>query len=160
MKIMIILAVLSLCSCQMDIDDLKDVGYSYLADGHELTYREEWTDIQTIQQAAQWAKAEIYYEDDGDLDIWSNPEIVLSRGYGDCDDYALLMMNICYVALNIKPDLVLRLVEDRTVDIGGSVNHCEIRIGGENYSVYTGLCLGEIENGFSYSFEHVFGEEK
>lgn len=140
--------------CSIPTNDLVDREYEKMAKEHELTYMEEWEELKSIVEIVAWVGANIYYRSEK-VDTWSNPAETIKRGYGDCDDFTLLVMNICYVALDLKPDLVL-VDTNRVVEQGGFVNHAEIRINGVNYSVYTGMALPERHTGFVYTFDEVF----
>ncbi len=47
-------------------------------------------DIYSVEDYARWLGEHIQYANDGEADEWSSPEATLSRGYGDCEDFAFL----------------------------------------------------------------------
>lgn len=156
--IMIILFFIMLSSCD-DFrgnlqDTLTDIRYSKISSGFKLTYLEEWESLESYIEVANWIRVRIKYVADPGYDVWRGPARTLELGYGDCDDIALLFMNICYVAFGVKPELVLVYV--RHVESGGMINHAEVRIDGLNYSIYSGYSR-VADSGYSYSFDHVYG---
>lgn len=157
--IVVALAALVFTSCDMVVDSVA----TDLAKGHTMIYREEWKDLTTHREIGLWLSAHVEYRYD-DIYEWSDPGVTLARGYGDCNDMAILYMNIAYVALGIEMELVL--VEDAKIDYsvpqpmksiesGGFVDHVMVRYDGVLISPYYGTVV-EGPVGYYYSFWQVF----
>ena len=74
----------------------------------------------------------IYYDYEGIQDDWTGPEETFNRGYGDCEEFALLFANICYFSTGIKCDIIATTMHQRgynakVVD-GGIPNHIAVRM--------------------------------
>ena len=73
-KIFLLLIVVTLFSCNW----IRDIGYGIKISDHEL-FDYDFGTIETHQDIAAWIYYNIEYRlEDGD--IWSNPEITISRG--------------------------------------------------------------------------------
>lgn len=46
--------------------------------------------ITSVGDYLSWLEESLVYRKDAPRDVWSAPEVVLRRGFGDCDDYAFL----------------------------------------------------------------------
>lgn len=126
------------------------------ASGHILTYDNDWKTLENFQEIASWISDNVTYKADIN-DTWSNPQVVLDRGYGDCDDFALLFMNIAYIVFGIEMDFVLVFQESRTYEQGGDINHAEVRYNGDHYCIYSGNKIRyEQACAYSYDFNQVF----
>lgn len=148
------------------MDEYRDEKYSEYAYGHELYFGVEepyfkWKEIELPEDVSKWINSNIKYIED-EYEEFSNPEKVLKRGYGDCDDFAILVVNILYVRFGIKADLVLldsytNEVKYKTIINGGVVNHAAVRYNGVVYDVYDlrRIYVNPII-GYLYPFEHVF----
>ena len=164
MKYVVLLVVLfSGCNAWMDAD------LQSKAAGHELYYIEipnAENDIKTFWDIACWIRNNVEYIEDANADTWENPEVTYNRGYGDCDDMAILFMNIAYFRFGIKcdfaavdgnkisiPDLDTR--KQYTIVDGGRVTHALVYYAGNYYDPLFGLVNCE-KVGYTYSFDEVF----
>ncbi|TET97720.1 MAG: hypothetical protein E3J23_08560 [Candidatus Stahlbacteria bacterium] len=137
-------------------DELHDNIFSERASGHNIYYG-DFSEILVIEDISPWIMSRIVYmPDEGDK--WDDPEVVLKRGYGDCDDFAILVMNIAYVVFGIEFDLVLvdtNLV--RIIEEGGDINHASVAIENIVFDVYNLSRYSlDIPIAFRYTFWKVF----
>lgn len=151
-KIIFLLPVL-LFSCNM----MRDIDGYLMAKDHNLTYNSEWQELESYRDIYLWINSNIDYKSE-EVDSWDDPQIVLDRGYGDCDDWAILFMNIAYYALDIKMDLIIVESDSmsRAVVSGGNTNlHAMVYYDGHIIEPSNGLeYYGPI--GYIYSFDEVF----
>ena len=127
MKYLMLLLLLLMLNCSIAYSDMADSYYQQQAAGHELYYG-DFSEIQTLQDISVWIMNNVYYKAD-ETDSWDNPEEVIKRGYGDCDDFAILVMNIAYVRFGIEFDLVLVDTEImKSIEEGGNINHASVAI--------------------------------
>jgi transglutaminase-like putative cysteine protease len=61
-------------------------------------------------------------------DVWATAKQTYNRGFGDCEDIAILYLNILYSELGIKGNLALLLVDTRSYILGGSINHAIVEV--------------------------------
>ena len=61
----------------------------------------------TVARVVAWVHENIEYVSDMDGDDWSPPEVTLERGYGDCEDMALLVLWMVYKETGVKGDFVI-----------------------------------------------------
>jgi len=149
--------ILSVASLLVNLDSETDLQLSEKASGHFL-YDPDLSDIYTFKDVAEYIQGEIFYFPDM-IDSIDNPEEVLTRGYGDCDDYALLFMNIAYFELGVKFDLAsvyVNSTDTRMIVNGGFVNHAMVSLNGILYSAYTGEVVEDNEISYLCFFDFVF----
>lgn len=162
MKKIIIVALVALVftSCDMVTDSI----YTDKAKGHSLYYSEEWEGLDSYAKIGRWMHDNISYRADDYMDEWADPAATVSRGYGDCEDYAILFMNIAYYSMEIEMELVLvdqakvdYSVEQpmRSIENGGIVSHALVRYNGVLVEPQNGLVV-EGPVGYYYSFWQVF----
>lgn len=110
------------------------------------------TDFKTL---SVWIKKNVEYKNEYP-DRWSDPRAVVSRGYGDCDDYALLYLNIAYILWGVELDFVAVNNLNRQ-DPEIEPNHAEIRYRWNNYDIYTGERIDEVTYiHYMYEFDELF----
>lgn len=119
----------------------------------EIYYSEDFDSLRNIADIINYMQSKIEYKIDS-VDTWSSPKEVLNRGYGDCEDFAIVFMNIYYVVTGVKCNLINVL--SREVVNGGNVNHSMILLendriispqNGQEYLYYIG---------YKYSFDLFF----
>lgn len=149
MKLLIVIVLIILSSCSLQ----NDIYYTISVGNHSLYYSQEWENLTSYIEISNWICKHIEYKAD-DEDIWSDPEVTLNRGYGDCDDLALLFICIAYFALDIEMDFI---VVDHTRHIieGGRVDHAMVYYNGYVIEPNSGF----IENntiGYIYYFKQIW----
>lgn len=159
---LIIAAIFSSC------DLYHNTLYYSRAVNHKL-YSADFGNIEDYHYINAWIKNHVKYKTES-YDNWSDPETTVNRGYGDCEDMALLFMNIAYFKLNVKCNLILVDCYNETdreiinqhipqyyiVD-GGYINHAIIEMDG----IYIDPMFGIVKYskiGYKYTFNEVFGE--
>ncbi len=149
---LILMLAVSASSCSMLMDEIV---YSAMSDMPEY-YMEEWEDLSDFHAIGQYIKDHVKYESDGLTSKTQPPEATMSRGKGDCEDFALLFMNIANVALGVNMDLVVTdKPTNRTVDAGGIPWHVAVRYNGKVYEPQNGYQLN-YEIRYSYTYQEVF----
>lgn len=149
-------------------DSAFDFYASAVTMGKQLYYG-DFSEIETPEDLWPWIQENIYYVSDRHIDEWVNPEVTFNRGYGDCDDRAILACNILYVNFGIKADII---VVDRSVLYEDDGIQLQILAGGlpkHVMIVYNGLVaepaglgvVGSFEDlkdsiGYIYYFEDIF----
>ena len=142
----------SLCSCQAIIDGVNDGIYESRAGGHALYFEDWMMGCTTYQATAAAICSRVTYQSES-VEEWADPQTTLSRGFGDCDDFAILFMNCYYFGTGEKLDFVL-VDTGKTVIEGGDINHA-MPYDGETISQYSGNYL-PYAVGFLYGFWEVF----
>lgn len=142
-----------LVSCQQIIDNKlnKDYKQSY----QTKIYDGDFSDIKIKQQIPAWIAKHVKYREET-IDHYDSLEQTINQGYGDCEEIALLYLNILYVRFNIKGSLCI--VEDtdgRQVVNGGNINHVAIMLDGVLIEPQTGKPTND-KIGFMYSFDEIF----
>ncbi len=151
MKSFILLLLLLLFS---SCSQILDSYYGSLIVKHEL-YKTDFGDIKSLVDIPIWMGKNGVYKADV-IEEWSSPQETLERGYGDCEDIAILFMNIAYLELGIKMDLVLVNTNQRHVVSGGIPNHAEVRYDSLNYNIYSGMPVNNREINYIYYFKEIF----
>ena len=148
--IFILLVVFAVSGC----DHFQDLYFlAKIGDGFDLYYHEDFEKLKSITQITEWVNSNIEYEKDAIGSSWQSPEETLKRGFGDCEDIAILLINIIYVSLGVKTDLVCNDVNNRKIVNGGKVNHAEIHYNGTIYDIYTAKPMRNVNIGFMYTFD-------
>lgn len=174
-KIIILTLVLfSLGSCKMVYDVIDDAVYSMLEDIEFYDFAEyDLSDINNFYKIGLWIQKHVVYKADiGEQ--FSSPENTVKRRFGDCEDISFIFMNIAYLTLGIKLDMVvvntnnrnatdayptIILVEEhntRSVVEGGIGNHIVVRWDGVNYGAQLGDVSPDQEVMYIYTFDEVF----
>ena len=168
-KILGLVTMLVAIGCSLYSNETNKTYDSYfaeLAGGHEIYFGtdeqyNEWMALTSMAEVSTWIRSNIEYRLDEEEEF-SNPEVTLKRGYGDCDDFALLSMNIIYVNRGLKMNLILlnsfiQNNEKVIVDGGNDVNHATIGYNDLVYYLYfLQYAYKEPVVGYSYSFDYVF----
>lgn len=156
-KIIIILLALFISGCNI-IDVCRDSYYDSKFLDHleniELFYID--ADINSLEDVGTFMRQHVVYQADGE-DIWATPKETFKRGYGDCEDLTLLFINMTYIHLGLKFDLVAVDSNDRQIIEGGYINHAEPYYDGESYSVWMARPIDQVEIKFLYCFDTIFG---
>ena len=104
-----------------------------------------------------------YKADISSQDVAQSPEITMRKRTGDCEDYALLFMNLAYIISNGEVLMDLVLVKDfgtpRTIVNGGIPNHAQISYQGIIYEAQTGYPIYNSVM-YRYIFWEVFKKRK
>ena len=170
----ILAAAIALSSCSQAFDMTIDAGnYARLGDGFDLEYH-AWPEIEEPEQIARWIYHHVDYEWDV-VDHWQSPKETLDNGTGDCEDFAILYMNILYVKWGVKSDLVFvmddgRSVEEgevvrvavcvrdvsRRIEKGGWYNHAVVWLDDGNMISAQGGRVCHADPAFVYTFDEVF----
>lgn len=113
--------------------------------------------INSFKGIAQWIEHNIDYIPDVAGKFYS-PEQTLKRGGGDCEDYAILFLNLAHKVLGETGSLVVVNTNDvgRTIVEGGAIDHAIVMFNGELISAFTGRVYDDVPIRYIYSFEEVF----
>ena len=157
-KIIIILIGIVFTGCTLEyspeeLNQLQDDEFNSKINKTEIYYNNDFNDLKTIEDIIFYMRSniELRFEE---IDTWSTAEETLSRGYGDCEDFAIVFMNIYYIVTGNKSDLVAVFYRD--IVEGGNVNHAMVLL---NNSIIISAQSG-IEYlysiGYKYSFDLFF----
>ena len=146
--LMIILLGITLVSLSGEINRPERRGQARLFYGN-------FNEINSFEDIAEWIGKNVRYANEY-VDSWDDPRVTVLRGYGDCDDIAILMMNIAYIRFGIKLDFVAVDRFNRGSS-QGEANHAEVRFGWKTYDIYTGRPIPDITYiYFLYTFDEMF----
>lgn len=149
--ILVLLVVGGLSGCKQIVDYGTDCA---AADRYSNTplYYGNFSFIRDETLIPFWMDQRVTYKMSNDL---ATPEQTVITGYGDCEEFALLYLNIMYIRFGKKGDLCL-VVHGRTVEAGGrECNHAVVRYGSTlieprtGNQVYYTVC-------YSYKFDDIF----
>ncbi len=120
---MIIVGVsLFFASCELD------PGYKYF--NRYNLYYDDYSSIENYTDISNWINDRVYYKVDK-IEWWSSPLETVTRGYGDCDDFSILFINIAYIVFDVKSELIAVDIDNmRTVVSGGNATHALVKIDG------------------------------
>lgn len=149
--VLVILAVISLSSCKQVMDY-----------GTDCSMRDRYCNIplypcnfkQVFNRASipSWIDYYMDYRESSDL---QTPTECMQSGYGDCEEWALLYLNIRYMRFQEKGELCL-VQSGRTVEAGGqSCNHAVVRYGSTLIDPMNGNEVN-YEVCYSYAFDDIF----
>jgi hypothetical protein len=112
----------------------------------------------------EYIQTKVSYKADIGPDTWSSPQDTLARGYGDCDDYSILFINLIYILTGEKFSLILvdsnlTQYSSRAVVDGGFINHAIVQAPNGRYvEPQNGWFLDVPKVGFKYTFHEVFNK--
>ena len=147
------------------MDEWTDDELAERASGHDLIYMEEWEALTIPSAAFSWTTKNIKYVEEG-ADTWTSPGELVARGYGDCEDLALLAMNILYVIFGIEASIVLVQLPPeqmsqggvkRGVVAGGDFNHAAVYYNG-HVRLMDGRPI-DLEIRYKFTFWEVFDRD-
>ncbi len=135
--IYLLLIVVLFSSCNMAYNYIKYLAgakekeYRELAENHELYQINDGLNrVKQHSDISIWILKNVAFVNE-EVDVWDNPETVVKREYGDCEDFALLTMNLAYQVFDFKYDLVL--VDS---DGDGVEDHATVATGETVYDIY------------------------
>lgn len=157
-KILLVLAVAFLLfSCTQIANNVTDVELSCKAAGHHLYYCDGFNSLNSYSDISNWIATNVTYKSESN-DNWQEPKTTVQKGTGDCEDFAILYMNILYVRFGIKADLIILDHDNmtRTIMDGGKINHAIIYFAGKYIDPQKGIEYRPSKIGYKYSFDEVF----
>ena len=132
-----------------------DYYFEEKAQGHRLYEIPLFHQINNREWASSLLAAQIIWIEDEE-DSWWNPETTWTLGQGDCEDIAILYLNILYFGTGRKGKLVLVGYGKDIVNGGFATKHCIVQFDGEYFDPITGTAYGKSEIMYEYSFDTVF----
>lgn len=135
-------------------DDILSVGYK-----EELQTQIYYGDFSTIKTQADvipWIRSHVIYKSDpeGENVINSLSETI-ALGYGDCEEFALLYLDIMYVKFDVKGQFQLVNASARQVANGGDCNHAVVYVNNIQIEPQTGYHIN-YGVAFYYDFDEIF----
>lgn len=148
------LIVFGLIGCGRDI--MIDIAYYEELDPIKFYDFAEYdlSNIKTFTDIGYFLQAHITYKDDNP-NKFSGAENTMKRGYGDCEDYVIVFINIAYIVFGIKMDLLIVDTTNRTVVNGGIGDHVIVGYNGKTYSGQWGHELDYTNILYKYTFNEV-----
>ena len=152
MKYLLLLIVIMFSGCNMIQD-----AYNYSKFEQCSIYYDDYSSIEDYRDVTVWIRNRVTFKKD-DGDVWSTPKEIVERGYGDCDDFSRLFINIVYARFGIKMNLVCVDMDEmsRTIVDGGFTNHAIVEYKGVYYEPQNGLEYSVGKVGFIYTFKELF----
>ena len=149
----------------MDLYDNKDIydDYIYNRKNNEKLSKEDFFEKYEYRYykpswIVQYCNSVIDFEDDF-IDEWNEPEDIIKRGKGDCDDFAILFSNTAYFVLGEKWDIAVlddTYKDERTVIEGGVPSHAICHLDGVLLDPQDAFIYTNTKIGYLYKFDEVF----
>ncbi len=159
------ITLLNSCDVQYIQDRTSDLFYERTLTA-DLYYSDDFNNIVSELFVSTYINHVAYVEYAKDIiEGTKQPKKTLESKKGDCEDFAVLYLNILYVRFGIKGSIIL--VDDvkfkehhrntRAIREGGEISHAMIKVNGviiepQNGRVYRGY----YPIGYEYSFDEVF----
>lgn len=143
-------------SCAADYP--TDLSLRETVAGRHLYYG-DFSEIETRRDIVPYIRARVSYKSES-VDEATDPEHTLSRGYGDCEDFAILYMNILYVVFQEESSIACVDIDKRRAVVeGGSVNHAIVQLqDGQLIEPQSGYVV-DCPVGYRFSFWTVFRQD-
>lgn len=143
--------ILALTSCSF----AGDIYFSEVYKDTPLYYG-DFNEVKTRDDICRFIHERVEYRSDF-IDSKSSPRETLKNGYGDCEDFSILYLNILYVVFREKGELVLvDSADERTIEKGGIITHAIVRLpSGKLLEPQTGKIV-DYPIGYSYVFDDIF----
>lgn len=119
-NIIILLAIIILASCTVPSGD---EGFKFNNPKFE-----------NMNDACKWVYENINYKKDR-YDDWQLPQETIDRGYGDCEDMAILLMGIMQYQKGYQSEMLV-------VKLDNSIYHAVVRYNGKIYDCTSGTSNG------------------
>jgi hypothetical protein len=136
--------------CQQ-ANDLKDQYYKEVY--RTSIYYGDFSQIKKVDDIPWWIRQHIQYHEDVGEDIVPLAETV-ERGYGDCEERALMYLNILYIKFGIKGEFCM-VDSSRSVGEGGYFDHAIVRVNGVLIEPKYGTVV-YAPIAYYYSFDEIF----
>lgn len=160
--ILVVLVMMMSLSCSLGYDvysGIQDEIFKIKINKSGIFYHEDFLELKTVSDISNYLDKHVTYKMDewnGRLDYWQTPQETFKRGFGDCEDFVILFINIYYVVFGEKCDLV-GVYTNREVVEGGDVNHSIVRLStGEYYEATGGFFWGDCTPRYTYDFNLLF----
>ena len=142
--------ILLLISCKA-IDN-----YNYLTLPRFDIYYGDFGEITDYSDISRYLRNNTEYLYEGINHYIQGPEETVELKTGDCDDFAVLFLNIAYTELGIKGNLVYVNSNERTIVNGGIPNHVIVEYDGIAFDpVYRNTYTNVM---YRYTFGEVFND--
>lgn len=154
---LMVLLIVVLSGCDIN-------NYAKIGDGFELYYT-DYSEIETIDDIAPWICDRVTYRSDDSVygeDTFQSPKTTLESGYGDCEDFSLVWINIAFIKFGIKADLPMVLMEtlpepmQKTRVNGGSFDHVMVYYNGLVYEPQNDCVYENVTIEYIYTFDELF----
>ena len=148
----ILFVVLALTGCQQVLDEVTDDEYGDRYSNIALYYG-DFSSIQNEKDIPLWINSHIRYLASDNLQTLAE---CMRSGHGDCEEKALMYLNIMYIVFHKKGELCVVSTSDRKIEGGGQdSNHAVVRYDGIIIEPATGRPTNYNVH-YSYSFDHIF----
>lgn len=146
----LVLVIFTLSSCIIS-DIQNDMAQAERYSGYEL-YRADFSRIQDEIDIYYYIKKRVTFRH---TDGAAGPAETIERGYGDCEEFTILFLNILYVRFGIKGEMILVNI-DRSIENGGKANHALVRLpDGRQIEPQTGRWESHMV-AYYYTFDEIF----
>ncbi|MDC7218451.1 MAG: hypothetical protein PQJ59_00820 [Spirochaetales bacterium] len=139
-----------------------DLPYEYVdsyfekkVEGHSLYDNALFYGPENYSQVRTLVRDRVTWTEDPEK-IWQEPELTWTLGTGDCEDIAILYLNILYFATGEKGYLALVRDAKEVVTGGYTVHHVIVNVGGEYRDPVSWALYGRDEIQYEYYFDRVF----
>jgi hypothetical protein len=134
-----------------------DAYYENVICGKEIYYSEKFTKATSPMLIGFWIFCTLDYASD-DVDEGASPRETMERGYGDCEDFCILFVNIYYINTGKKLDIGIVRYNDRAIVNGTWGNHAVVLDEDIIIEGQTGAYADYSKTEFRYTFDEIFGE--
>ena len=120
-------------------------------------FYDDYSAISDPSLISSWINDRIHYASDPyGTDRVDPLSLVMAKGYCDCEEFALLYLNILYVRFGIKGTFcVCDYGSARSIVEGGYIDHAAIKVDGVLIEPQSGD-TSNYKVGFEYSFDEIF----
>ena len=139
--ILIVFAVIFITSCSNPLGYMEDLKQFDL-------YYGDFGAVNGMHDVYKFVFTNLEYELDT-VEYWMGPEETLNKGIADCEDYAILMINILYVELGVEANMHI-------IYIGDGMYHAIIGFDGDYYDSISIKTFDSIDIVKTYSFRELF----
>lgn len=160
--ILVVLVVMMSLSCSLGYDvysEVQDEIFKIKINKSDIFYHDDFLELETVSDISDYLAEHVTYKMDewnGYLDYWQTPQETFERGFGDCEDFVILFINIYYVVFGEKCDLV-GIDNSREVVEGGIATHAIIQLpSGLYYNARNGYIWEGCTPKYIYDFNLLF----
>jgi len=149
------MVLIAFMGCQMpNSDEFSDKAYK--EDLQTQIYYGDFSSITTCACVIPWIRSHMVYKSDPEGEnIVNSLSKTIALGYGDCEEFALMYLDIMYVKFSIKGQLQIVDNNSRQVANGGDGNHAIVCIDGVQIEPQTGYRV-DYKVAYYYDFDEIF----
>jgi len=152
----LVIVVVALMGCVLPSSSGSAEDMQYKTIFRTAIYRGDFSSVKTQADITPWIKSHIRYQaDPTGSEVVNSLTKTVELGYSDCEEMALMYLDILYIKFDIKGQFLCVDSSARHVGTGGATDHALVRVDGVQIDPKTGRVC-DFPVAFYYDFDDLF----